>query len=221
MSLDDLIPPMPLTRGDLAPLRFEGLLSGVRFVATHHHRIARPGLVLHDESGPIDEMALDERFEVLEPGDGFSYGQNLRTGLIGWCEASGLEPFDGQRDPSLPGLLRPAPAVLDLARACLGQPWRSGGRGHSGFDAAGLIRHVAFARLRSAIGPLAHMAAHTGDVVNEAPRPGDLVFFDDHAGVLDDDGVLIQACAEQGSVLAEPLARTSERRGPVRITRRL
>lgn len=221
MSLDDLIPPLPLTRGDLAPLRFEGLLAGVRFVPTQHHRIARAGLMLSDAHGPVDEMAAHELFEVLETGGERVFGQNLRTGLIGCCEASGLAPFDGYWSEPLPELLRPAPAALDVARACIGQPYVRGGRGHAGFDAAGLIRHVAFARARSAIGPLTHMTAHTGDVVSEAPRPGDLVFFEDHAGVLDDAGGLIHPCADTGAVLAEPLARICERRGPVRITRRL
>jgi hypothetical protein len=221
VSLDDLIPPLPLTRGDRAPLRFEGLIAGVRFVPTRHHRITRPGLALHDESGPVDEMAAHELFEVLETDGARAFGQNLRTGLIGWCEASGLAPFDGNWSEPLPELLRPVPAALDVARACLGRPFVRGGRGQAGFDAAGLIRHVAFARARSAIGPLAHMTAHTGDVVSEAPRPGDLVFFDDHAGVLDDAGALIHPCEMHGAVLAEPLARICERRGPVRITRRL
>ncbi len=96
---------------------------------------------------------------------------------------------------------------VTVAERLIGVPWRDGGRGPEGIDAAGLVQLALgltgiaaprFVDLQRALGK---------PVPNGAPlRRGDLVISGEAAGLMIDDLMLIHASREAGKVTAAPAA---------------
>ena len=85
-------------------------------------------------------------------------------------------------------------AALEVARASVGLPYRSGGTSPAtGFDCSGLVQH-AYARVGVALPRTSAEMRSAGYEVSE-PRVGDLVLFDDlpHVGIYAGDGQLVDS----------------------------
>lgn len=114
--------------------------------------------------------------------------------------------------PEAPPAPAPAPdtsvgaAALEVARASVGLPYRSGGTSPTtGFDCSGLVQH-AYSRVGVALPRTSAELRSAGYEVSE-PRVGDLVLFDDlaHVGIYAGDGQLVDSPRAGRSVSVRPI----------------
>lgn len=92
-----------------------------------------------------------------------------------------------------------------VAERLLGAPFLAGGRGAEGIDAAGLIQ-LAFSLCGVAAPRLLDQLGNFGDPVAEeaSARRGDIALFNDGAGLMIDDLLMIHASRAAGKVTIEP-----------------
>lgn len=108
---------------------------------------------------------------------------------------------------------------VTVAERLIGVPWRDGGRGPEGIDAAGLVQ-LALGLCGIAAPRFLDLQRTLGrSVPDGAPlRRGDLVISGEAAGLMIDDLMLIHASREAGKVTASPAAAFA---GPDTARRRL
>jgi len=96
---------------------------------------------------------------------------------------------------------------VSVAERLIGAPFLAGGRSQTGIDAAGLVQ-LALGLCGFAAPRLLDQLRDVGDPVpDEAPgRRGDLALFEDGAGLMVDDLMMIHAGAAAGKVAVEPAA---------------
>lgn len=142
--------------------------------------------------------------------------------LTGGCAAKGSpvatpRPFPGAIVPprSLPEderaaeLLGIQPAVVSLALALRGTPYRNGGSDPAGFDCSGFVQWV-YAQQGTAIPREVRRQYRTGrEIDSDEVRPGDLVFFEtvspgaSHVGIALGGGEFVHAPSSRGVVRIE------------------
>lgn len=101
----------------------------------------------------------------------------------------------------------PEPDPVIVAERLLGAPYRPGGRGPDGIDAAGLVQ-LALGLCGLAVPRLLDQLQAAGGALPDgaAPRRGDLALFDGGAGLMVDDLMMIHAGVATGKVAVEPAA---------------
>ena len=173
---------------------------------------ARPTHIVCERWAPV---APDPR--VTAPVlAGLPMGARLHGHADGACLAteygcvpmSHLRPIDDPEDDP-----------VTVAERLIGAPWRDGGRGPEGIDAAGLVQ-LALGLCGIAAPRFADLQRSLGAPVPDgAPlRRGDLVIAGEEAGLMIDDLMLIHASRASGKVTASPAAAFD---GPDTTRRRL
>ncbi len=132
----------------------------------------------------------------------------------GYCPAQHLAPI---------GPL--AGDFVGVAEQMLGRPYLWGGRSAEGVDCSGFVQ-LALAAVGRMILRDADLQQSAGVELNEPLARGDLVFWDGHVGIMQDDETLLHANAHHMAVASEPLADAEARIlkaefGPILSRRRL
>ncbi len=148
---------------------------------------------------PVDALALNGLVAVAETGDRYC---RLITG--GWVVAAHLAPLaDHESD------------FVAVARRFLGVPYLWGGRTSLGLDCSGLVQVALQAAGIACPRDSDVQAAALGRAIDPADparlERGDLVFLPDHAGFVEDGGLLLHANAHDMAVSLHPLAEVLER----------
>ncbi|MFQ5955906.1 MAG: C40 family peptidase [Kiloniellales bacterium] len=143
---------------------------------------------------PDDGLAMNGLVAVAEVGDRYC---RLATG--GWVFAAHLAPLG-----------EPEPDFVAVARRFLGVPYLWGGRTSLGLDCSGLVQLALQAAGIACPRDSDIQAAVVGRAI-ASPDPGrlergDLVFLPDHAGFVEDGGLLLHANARDMAVSLHPLA---------------
>ncbi len=108
-----------------------------------------------------------------------------------------------------------------VAERLIGTLYLQGGRTLQGIDGPGLVQ-LSLGLCGTPTPRLPEQLAELGEPVTDGGglKRGDLIVFDDHAGLMIDDLMLVHACRDNGRVLAEPLAIVEERLGKPQARRR-
>lgn len=132
---------------------------------------------------------------VVLPGD-----------AAGGASSAGPAPAPPPADPAPAPEVSAGAAALDVARASIGLPYRSGGTSPStGFDCSGLVQH-AYAKVGVALPRTSAAMRSVGYEVSE-PRVGDLVLFDGlaHVGIYAGNGQLVDSPRPGRAVSERPI----------------
>ncbi|WP_396594570.1 NlpC/P60 family protein [Brevundimonas sp. R86498] len=193
-----------LARPDLAAQALEGLVRADTFRPVQPMRATAPVSDIHAEASPaserIDQLLHGEVFDVLDRRGGRVWGQARRDGVVGWMDASALEPQRGLPnrrvsatrsalplnalvDPATPASPDHAPIgvfetdPVAVAERLLGVPHSLGARSSVATDCSGLVQQSLFAC--GLPGPRrAHEQAELGHpVARDAARRGDIVVW--------------------------------------------
>jgi len=93
-------PRLTPARDDLAAADLEGLVPAGRYLRPRRMQVAVPATAVRSRPGAgigagaeqWDQLLLGERFDVLETGDGFAWGQAVRDGYVGYVTLDALAP---------------------------------------------------------------------------------------------------------------------------------
>lgn len=131
----------------------------------------------------------------------------------GWAALPHLAPI-GSHFPADP---------VAVAERLIGAPYVWGGRDSSGLDCSGLVQAALFACGRGCPRDSDQQEAALGRPLaeGEAPRRGDLAFWDGHVGLMTDAETLLHANAWRMAVACEPLAEAAVRQGSAPRLRRV
>jgi len=149
---------------------------------------------------PVDLLSLNagvavngERDQFLELDDG------------GFLFAAHAAPVD-----------RNAPDFIDVAGRFIGTPYLWGGRTSIGLDCSGLVQLSLEAAGIAAPRDTDVQEASLGEALSEPTnpglaRPGDLIFWKGHVGIVNHGGELLHANAHHMATVAEPLGQAVKR----------
>lgn len=157
-------------------------------------------------AGPLLPLNALVRAEAEE-------GRFVRVEAAGWLPAAHLQPVgEGfEADP------------VAVAERLLGAPYLWSGRTALGVDCSGLVQAAWHACGRGCPRDSDQQEAALGRPLaeGEAPRRGDLAFWDGHVGLMTDAETLLHANAWRMAVACEPLAEAAVRQGSAPRLRRV
>ena len=111
---------------------------------------------------------------------------------------------------------------VSVAEKFIGSPYLWGGRSYFGLDCSGLVQLALQAVGVDAPRDSDMQSAELGSLVEGPLLRGDLVFWDGHVGIMQDEENLLHANVHHMAVVSEPLAEVSARaEGEITATRRL
>jgi len=142
---------------------------------------------------PADWLSMNALVAVAE-----AQGRYCRLATGGWVPAAHLAPI---------GTAEPDPVAV--ARRFLGTPYLWGGRTSLGLDCSGLVQLAVEAAGTPCPRDSDVQATTLGQALDPGDRGrlrrGDLVFLPDHAGFIEDGGLLLHANAHDMAVSLHPL----------------
>jgi cell wall-associated NlpC family hydrolase len=196
-------PRVDALRDDLADVTLAGRLFAPHYADAVPKRCAIPFAPMFSKpkGEQSSELLCGETFMLLDISGGWAWGWSEHDHYVGYVEATMLEEASdsGQADA--------IDDPLTIARSFLGLPYVWGGRGGAGIDCSGLVQ-----RSVAGIGIKAQrdsdmQQATLGDVIpdDQDLRPGDIIFFPGHVGMMVDSETLIHATRYHGKTVEEPL----------------
>lgn len=150
----------------------------------------------------ISELLQGEGFAVLDFAGGWAWGWSVHDHYVGYVRADDIVVQTREATS-----ISPPADPLDYARSFLGMAYLWGGRGGGGIDCSGLVQRAFAAAGLSVPRDSDQQRRHLGYAIDQADaRPGDLLFFPGHVGILADLGMLVHANQHHGKVIEEPLS---------------